>query len=272
MSASRTRVAAFFATHPVFRVEDFVRVHAHAGDRSPATSVTLLKHAVADGRLIRLRRGLYAVVPPGLAPERTPVDRFLLAAAHTPDAVIGFHAALDLHGRAWSVWNRFHVWTEHRAKPWVWRDAEIVPVLVPAHLRGTPMVAEGVIERHHAGSTLRVTTLERTLVDILDQPDKGGAWEEIERSLSMIELIDVDAVVAYTLRLDRALTAARVGWFLEHRQHDWRVDDVHLSALRAHRPTSPTYLDARRTPGRLDPAWNLIVPEDLPLLAAEGGP
>lgn len=266
MSASRTAVAAFTATHPVFRVEDFVAAHAHAGDRSPATSLTLLKRGVAAGRYLHLRRGLYAVVPPGVEPERAEVDPFLLASVHTPDAAIAFHAALELHGRGYSTWSRLHVWTQHRSKPWTWRGVEIVPVLAE---RDGETVLPGIVTRPHAGGFVRVTSVERTVVDVLDQPDKGGGWEEILRSFAMIEFVDVEAVVADAISRGRALTAARVGWVLGLRQAEWHVEAGHLAALRGRRPSSPTYLDSSRTPGRLDGAWNLIVPEQLPGLLTE---
>jgi predicted transcriptional regulator of viral defense system len=259
MSASRTAIAAFTASHPVFRVEDFVAAHAGAGDRSPSTSLTLLKRGVASGRYLHLRRGLYAVIPPGVPPERCEVDPFLLACAHTPDAVVAFHAALELHGRAYSTWSRLHAWTRHRSKPWAWRGVEIVPVL---DTRDDAADA-GTVTRPHAGGVVRVTTLERTLLDVLDQPDKGGGWEEILRSVAMIEFVDVDAVVADVLMRGRALTAARVGWVLGLRREAWHVGEEVLAALRARRPATPSYLDASRSPGRLDPTWNLIVPAPL---------
>jgi predicted transcriptional regulator of viral defense system len=259
MSASRTAVTTFTATHPVFRVEDFVAAHAGAGERSPSTSLTLLKRGVVSGRYLHLRRGLYAVVPPGVAPERAVVDPFLLACAHTPDAVVAFHAALELHGRAYSSWSRVHVWTRHRSKPWTWREVEIVPVLDAAE--GSP--GAGTATQPHAGGVVRVTTLERTLVDVLDQPDKGGGWEEILRSVAMIEFVDLDAVVSDAISRGRALTAARVGWVLGLRRHAWHVGEEVLAALRARRPATPSYLDTSRSPGRLDHTWNLIVPAPL---------
>jgi len=269
MSASRTSIEAFYTAHPVFRVGEFVAAHAHEAGRSPATSLTLLKRGVASGRLLHLRRGVYAVVPPGVDPKHAEVDRFLLAGALTPDAVVAFHAALELHGRAYSTWSRVHVWTHHRSKPWRWRGGEVVPVLVPAAFRGTESAAHGVTTRHHAGSTVQVTSLERTLVDVLDQPDKGGSWEEILRSAAMIEFVDLDAVLAHTVRIGRALTAARVGWVLSQRADAWHVDDAHLAVLRERRPDSPTYLDTARAAGRLQATWNLIVPDSLALTTVE---
>jgi predicted transcriptional regulator of viral defense system len=99
------------------------------------------------------------------------------------------------------------------------------------------------------------------LVDVLDVPANAGGWEEIWRSLEMVEFFDLDAVVAYALKLGSALTVARVGFFLEQHRDALMVDDAHLDKLRKHRPRQPRYLDARRESGKLVSAWNLVVPE-----------
>ena len=203
-----------------------------------------------------------------MEPERAEVDPFLIASAHAPDAVLAFHAALELHGRAYSTWSRLHVWTHRRSKPWTCRGIEIVPVLAAETLDRTAGLP-GTVTRAHAGGVVRVTTLERTLVDVLDQPEKGGSWEEILRSLAMVEFIDVEAVVADSLSRGRALTVARVGWVLQQRAADWYVGPGDLAALRHRRPTSAAYLDSGRAPGRLDAAWNLIIPEHLSAIFAE---
>lgn len=69
-----------------------------------------------------------------------------------------------------------------------------------------------------AGLSVRVTSLERTLVDVLVRPDLGGGWEEIWRSLEMVEFFDLDVVIDYTLLFENATTAAKVGFFLELRR------------------------------------------------------
>ncbi|MCA9729520.1 MAG: hypothetical protein KC729_17670, partial [Candidatus Eisenbacteria bacterium] len=58
-----------------------------------------------------------------------------------------------------------------------------------------------------------------------------------------------------------ALTAARVGFFLEQHREEWWVDDERLSLLDPLLPRQPIYLDATRHPGRLASRWNLVVPE-----------
>lgn len=254
------RATEYFESHPVFRHEDFVAAHTHGG-RSSATSNNLLAKHVASGRLLRIRRGLYATVPRGTDPLTFAVDPFLVASHLTQDAVVAYHAAIQFHGRAYSVWRRYHYLTAKRARRFVFRDLEFAPVLAPVRVRALPEFGGGVISVPYNGGHVRVTTLERTLVDVLDSPDKGGGWEELWRSLEMVEFFDIDAVINYALALDSALTIARVGFFLEQHSEELMIEHASLKRLWVESPRQPRYFDPRREQGRLVPEWNLIVPE-----------
>lgn len=251
----------FFAKHPVFRYDEFVAEHVESGRRSRQTSASVLKQHVAAGNLLHVRRGLYATVPRGVEPEDLQVDPYLLACKSTGDAVVAYHAALQFHGKAYSVWRRFHYLTQGRLRTFAFRDLEFVPVQAPAAVRSLRDLGGGIQEKPHAGGLVRVTTLERTLVDVLDAPHRCGGWEEVWRSLQMVEFFDLDAVIHYTTKLRSALTAARVGFFLEQHRVQLMVEDLHLEALRALAPSQPRYLDARRESGKLVSGWNLVVPE-----------
>lgn len=253
----------FFDQHPVFRYEEFVAAHAGSGRRSVQTSASILKQHVSAGRLLHVRRGLYVVVSRGVSPENAPIDPYLLASKSADDAAVAYHAALQFHGKAYSVWHRFHYLTRRRFRSFSFRGQEFVPVQAPAAVRVLRDVGGGIQEQPHAGGRVRVTTLERTLVDVLDAPHRCGGWEEVWRSLEMVEFFDLDAVHDYVTQLGSALTAARVGWFLEQHREPLMVDDRHLQALRALAPSQPRYLDATRAPGKLVAGWNLIVPESV---------
>lgn len=250
----------FFAVQPVFTHGEFVAAHT-AGGRSERTSNNLLANHLAAGRLLRVRRGLYASVPRGVDPERASVDPYLVATKLTDDAMVAYHAALQFHGRAHSVWWRFHYVTAGRMRPFSFRGMEFVPVQAPATVRSLPDLGGGVTMTRHAGGLVRVATLERAMVDVLHAPDKGGSWEEIWRSLEMVEFFDLDAVIGYAITLGSALTVARVGFFLDQHREELMVEDEHLEALREYAPAQPRYLDVKREPGKLVTGWNLVVPE-----------
>lgn len=255
--------ADFFDSTPVFTRAEFEAARASSASRSPRTTDSLLRRYVADGRLLRVRGGLYAVVLRGTDAAAAPADPYLVATKLASDATLAYHAALQFWGKAYSVWQRFHFFTETSTRALRFRGLEFVPVKVPAPLRGLQTADLRVTEQRHAGGTVRVTTLERTLVDVLDAPANAGGWEEVWRSLEMVEFFDLDAVISYTVKLGSALTAARVGFFLEQHRETLMVEDGHLDRLRQHRPRQPRYFDARRKPGKLLPFWNLIVPDDV---------
>jgi len=254
------RSTDFFELNPVFTHEEFVEARAPRGATIRTSDNLLAKH-LAAGRIVRVRRGLYAVVPRGVDPDLTPVDPYLVATKLTSDAVVAYHAALQFHGKAYSVWSRCHYLTRYRARPSSIRDMEFIPVQVPAGLRDLSSFGGGIVEERHAGGIVRVTTLERALVDVLDAPERAGGWEEIWRSLEMVEFFDLDLVVEYAARLGSALTVARVGFFLEQHRGELMVEDRSLERLCKLAPAQPRYLDARRMPGQLVSKWNLIVPE-----------
>lgn len=118
-----------------------------------------------------------------------------------------------------------------------------------------------VIAADRSGVDVRVTNLERTMVDVLDRPQLGGGWEEIWRSLESVEFFDLDAVVDYALLLGNATTIAKAGFFLEQHRERLMVEERHLEQLRKHGPRAPFYLSrSQRHPGKLVAGWNLVVP------------
>lgn len=252
----------YFATHPLFRVEDFVSAHQQGRPHKPTTSTAVLQQHLRAKHLLHIRRGLYAVVPRGTSPENLHIDPFLLGSRLSPDAVIAYHAALELHGRAHSLSRRVTYLTSTRTKRFEFRGTEFVPVPVPPTLRRLPDLGDGFVDTTRDGLPVRSTTLERTLVDVLDAPRHGGGWEEIWRSLESVEYFDVDAVTDYALKLRSAVTVAKVGFFLEQHREELMLEEHHFDRLQKHAPSQPMYLErGKRESGKLVTRWNLVVPE-----------
>lgn len=254
----------FLARHAVFTVDELDQFLSDRGSGNPSTRNSLLAYHCGQGRILRVRRGLYAAVPWGMDPASVAVDPYLVAVKMTKDAVLAYHTALEFHGRAYSThWRLVYVSTS-KSLPLTFQSHEFrgVPVPPPLLEKGEEMF--GVTCHNRSGVELRVTSHERTLVDALDRPDLTGSWEEIWRSLESVEFFDLDQVIAYACLLENATTAAKVGFFLEQHREPLMVQETHLDALRKISPEQPHYLvRGRRKNCQWVKGWNLMIPAEI---------
>ncbi len=248
----------FLAKHPVFRIDELSQL----GEKvNRWTLKATLAHHRKQGHIILVRRGLYATVPQGASHETCPVDPYILASKMADDAVLAYHTALEVHGKAHSVYEQFRYLTNRATRTVEFRFHKYEGIRPPAALRAAGKKDFDVKTVDRSGVAVNVTSLERTLVDILDRPDIGGGWEEIWQSLEAVEFFDLEKVAEYALLLGNATTAAKVGYYLEQHREALMVEDVHLKPLRKCRPKRPHYMDRNsRGKGRLASEWNLIVP------------
>jgi predicted transcriptional regulator of viral defense system len=191
------------------------------------------------------------------------VDSFLVAAKSAEDAVLGYHTALEFFGRAYSTFQRLYFLTAAATRPFHFRSIEFRGVPFPRPLVARRKQTFGVKQVPRSGASLRVTTLERTLVDVLDRPELAGGWEEVWRSLDSVEYFDVDLVVEYALLLDNSTTVAKVGYYLEQNQKRLMAETKHLNRLERNRPRKPHYMQPGTRGGELVARWNLIVPSQV---------
>lgn len=255
---------SFFNNHPVFQILELDRYLSQYRTGNRNTRRALLYYYKNQGRLISIRRGLYAVIPKGTDPAACPVDPYMIAAKLTQDAVLSHHTALEYHGKAYTVFNTCTYTSQERTMPLVFRSHTYTPVPVPRELIKHDKVNFGIIRRLWSGVAIRVTSLERTLVDMLNRPILSGSWEEIWRSLESIDYLDINSLYEYVNLLNNATIAAKVGYFIQQNKESLMIDDTFIDKLRRKRPNQPHYLiRSKRKKCRLIKEWNLMVPEEI---------
>jgi predicted transcriptional regulator of viral defense system len=250
-----SKLDVFFAAHPVFTVQELDEFLSREGTGNTETRKALLIHHQRQGHIVGVRRGVYASVP---------VDPFLLATRLADDAVLGYHAALAFHGRAYSVRTEYVVISpQPHLVPLSYQGNSYRAVRPPAVLSRSGLTDFGVETAERAGLPLKVTTLERTLVDVLDRPELAGGWEEIWRSFEGVASLNIDLAVSYALLLENAMVAAKVGYFLEQFAEPLGASEEQIQRLRERRPRQPRYAGGERRDARFVPTWNLMIPSDL---------
>ena len=263
-NAVSVRLNEFLARHAVFTIDELDRFLSNRGSGNKSTRKSLLSYHRKQGRIVRIRRGLYASIPWGVDASSTPINPYLVAAKLTKDAVLAYHTALEFHGRAYSVhWKVVYV-SASKSLPLTFQSHTFRSTPVPPPLLAKGQQMFGVSSQNRSGVRVLVTNHERTMVDVLDRPELTGSWEEIWRSLESVEFFDLDRVIEYTRLLENATTAAKVGFFLEQHRESLMVEDVHLEALRKLRPRQPHYLiRGKRKDCHWVKDWNLMIPAEI---------
>lgn len=257
----KVKTSEFFATHPVFSLDE--ATNAFMSRRGRSGTIERLKYHLDTGRLKLVTRGIYAVVPPGLAAEGFSPDPMLVAAAVRPRGVFSHHSALELLGVAHSAWQQCTMYVERRRRPLVINGVNIRFLSLPIPMRTASRDQFGTRKVERREKLLRTTGPERTLVEGFRRPSLAGGLEELVLSAGGFPTLDLDLLEEILRRYNIANLWAATGWFLERNQRVFHVPDEFLQRVRRRCPRSPQYLERGRRGGALAPGWNLILPQTL---------
>jgi len=261
MNTKRKATNDFFQTNPVFSLDEAVHILAPPGGK-PGT-VERLKYHLAAGRLKKLGREIYAVIPSGTTADKFNPDPLLVAAAARPDGVFAYHSALDLLGAAHSSWNAHTLFVESRRRPIQLKEISINFLVHPKPLLDINAKYFGTRKVERRGRWLVSSGPERTLVEGFRNPRYIGGLEELVLSASGFPVLDLDLLSEVLKIYDIRKLSAAVGWFLEHFQNTFHVPDQFLYYLENQCPQSPQYIIRDQRSGKLLQRWNIIIPEEL---------
>jgi predicted transcriptional regulator of viral defense system len=260
----------FLATHRLFTREDLSQILAERGSRSPGTVSSHLTRWRRQGRILKVKEGLYVRLGSDPASSMQALDLLVVAARLAPDGALAYHTALEAHGIAQSLFERLTFVTWTRTGPLRFQGREFVPVRPREALRRSRRPKGWIESMDRSGTEVRVTSLERTVADVLDRPELAGGADEVWRSSAGVSALDLGELESYVHALGSRTLAAKVGFFLERRAEDLAVPPSLLERLRKRAPRSPVYFDRGRK-SRFASRWNLMVPEGW-IAAAEGEP
>ncbi len=253
----------FLESEPVFTRPDLAAYLEDRGVAYPhAYSRQLQERWQKEGRVVAVRPDLCAVIPAGAPPTGFYPWPYLVATKLAPDAVLSHRSAVEYWGFSYTMWYET-VYSATRPAP--------ETVNGSMRYRGHPFPDRlvqlggqhfGVVELDYLGGRVRVTAVERTLVDVLGAPHLGGSWDEIWRMLALADAYDLDTVAAYCDLLGAgSALRAKTGFFLDHHRHLWGFDDDDLAPFRPPPRREPYYLDPDTPrPFLLVEDWNLVVP------------
>lgn len=231
--------------------DDIPALDAITGSRS--RSYAVIEGLERDGRIRRVRRGVYVLVE-GTGGVRVGVLDLIAALTPRPYLVTGgralqFHELTDQHFR------RVHVLVERQMRPWSWRGDEVRYVRTERPLRGGTRTRK---------TSARIAAPSRAIADSLAHPRWGVTLAQVVEALDTMlgrERDFADALATEVARHGSHALARRLGFLV-----------AHLAGSEAARPflplggesKAPTPLQAgAQTGGSIDSRWQVRVNVDL---------
>ena len=250
--------APFFSNHPVFRRGEYASAVGRRSDDKVVTEM-LAQHLRA-GNLRRIGRGVFASVPKHADAKKWVVDRFLAASRLRRDGVIGYHSALELHGCAYTEGHIVHVIAHGEPGMLETLDFRCKFIKPPRGFESSNSVT--VVDR--LGLDVRLTSIERTIVDSFDRYDLSGGPEELFNSLDLVARIDPTALIRHARSLANGTAVGAIGFWLEREQHRLGVPDATIQSLRKLAPNQARYaLGTKTGEGKTATGWNVILPRNV---------
>jgi len=215
---------------------------------------------IKNGKLQRIRKGLYIVLSPIEEPERQVLDKLLIASKIRDEYYLGFHTALEYYGCAHSLHNEAYICVKikDRFDPFQYKRFKFKPVFV----EDTNLEVE---QKQYQGSILRVSSKERTFLECVDRVQYAGGWEECLKSLEGLGGLDAEKLLKLLHTYGKDILFRRVGYVLEllkkHSPFYEHLNEHLLNEIEKHVTGPPRYLIYGETES-LNKRWNIYIPRN----------
>lgn len=179
------------------------------------TPSKLLSRMVQRGLLIKIKHGVYYIIPYDQNPENFMPDWHLLAKHLVGEATyyIGYYSAMQIHSLI----------TQPALKEQIVVDKQLKPSLIK--IKNIPFQFIYHNKKHFFGNKktwidnfnkVECSDLEKTFIDALFKPEYSGGMTEIMKALyKSKEKIDFKKLYSYTKDFDSIAVSKRLGYLLE---------------------------------------------------------
>lgn len=208
-----------------------------------------VNRAAKRGEVKKIKKGLYALV------DRTTggiyASRFQIASSLFEDAYFSYHEALEYYGLATQVFvSRFTYLTHVYVRDVVFEDV--------IYSSKKDMCDLEIIDHMKENGT-RVVSLERAIVDSIDNPGYAGGLEEIENALDACRDLYIDRVIKMLEYYDKAYLYQKVGYLFE-KHFGNRVPESFYQLCLSKSGNKIHYFESKVGFAKLILKWKLMVP------------
>jgi predicted transcriptional regulator of viral defense system len=244
------------AKYPVFAICDVNKL-----TNNEKTAYSQMDRLMKKGLVKKIRKNIYSVVNP--ATGQIVATRYQIACAITNTSYISHHSAFEYYGFANQVFYEVYVSSETKFNHF---DYDHVTYKYVAS-----RMKEGVVEAKNT-TGVKITDLERTVIDSIRDFNKIGGFEELINCLEGVHYLDEKKLKRYLDIYNTQGLYQKAGFLLNHYRKDMQLSKEFLEYCKINIGKSKRYLVSEaKENSYYNSEWELMVPEGLFEITDQGG-
>jgi len=220
----------------------------------------LLQNYKKQRLVCQVRRDLYVVTD--LASKISLANKFEIAGKITPTSYLSYQSALEFHGLAHQVFYDLWVSSSNRFNSFNFEGIQ--------YQYCESKSLSGVISSN-TNSFIRVTNLERTVIDCIDKIERSGGLEELMQCFSLITYLDEEVLLKYLQEFNKQFLYQKSGFILEHFKQEVKLSDHFFNVCKQKVGKSTRYLTDLTDSTHYFKAWKLCAPTNILSVLEQGG-
>lgn len=206
---------------------------------------------VRSGKVVKIRNGLYAQIDNLGVPLTT---KFEIASKINDKSFVSHHSALEYYGVANQVFNTLTVGSKRKFNDFSFDDVDYTRQAVKDYTQVIYIVTAGV----------RIATLERAVVDCIDNINLGGGIDELLNALEQIRVLDENRLAEILQAYNKVILYQKVGFILEQYKDKYMLSDKFFADCKSRLTNQIKYfLNDEYSDIVYNSDWQLMAPKNL---------
>ncbi|NLY70656.1 MAG: hypothetical protein GX076_03090 [Clostridiales bacterium] len=240
--------------YPVFSIED---VNKHT--KNQKTAYSQINYLMKKGLIKKVRKNIYSVVNP--ATGQIIANRYQIACAITNTAYLSHYSAFEFYGLTNQVFYEVYVSSETKFNNFEYD--KVTYKYVASRMK------EGVVNAKNT-TGVRITDLERTVIDSIHDFNKIGGFEELLNCLDSVHYLDDSKLIKYLNIYNTQGLYQKVGFLLNNYRKEMQLSKEFIAYCKSKIGKSTRYLvNEQKGTSSYNSEWRLMVPKSL--LEIRGG-
>lgn len=227
--------------------------------KNPKTADSLLSRFLKNGYIKRIKHNYYVAMD--IVNNSPLYNKYGIATKLDKTNYISYHSALEYRGYNNQVFNEIVYSGNNRVNDFEFEYITYHFVQSKCKLQ---------IETKYDG--VKVTSIERTIIDCIDQIDLAGGIEEIYRAFNVIHNINEKDLIEVLDFYNKKVLYQRAGYILETFKNNLGISDATLDYIHSKIGSSKSYLNSSRKISNttLNKKWNVCVPNYISTILSKG--